>query len=100
MRSYFDFSAEEKTIILAAIKVRKEESNDNDSDPETISINENDLNEALEIEEEIQKENIQLSRNQLNAIGTYLGPLMDENIFDQLDISALEDKISEITDLP
>lgn len=85
-----DFSTQEKTLILEAIKHEKDLQNRSDDE---------EIEYIEEIEEEIGRNNVFLSRRQLDTIGTYLGPLMDTGKFKQLEISALEDKISELTDL-
>ena len=84
------FTTNEKELILAAILHEKDIQ---------ARIDDEEIEYIEEIEEEINKNNVFLSRHQLDTIGTFLGPLMDTHKFDQLDISALEDKISEMTSL-
>lgn len=85
-----NLTPEEKILILAAIKHEKDLQNRSDDE---------EIEYIEEIEEEISRNNVFLSRRQLDTIGTYLGPLMDTGKFEQLKISALGDKISELTDL-
>lgn len=94
-----DFTIRERKIILSAIKLENERISKFNSDSDTIGIFEDELENLRVIESEITKDIILLSRNQLDSVGEYLGSLMDNDLYEQLEISALEDKINAMTDL-
>ncbi|WP_284464913.1 hypothetical protein [Chryseobacterium sp.] len=98
MGSTFDFSAEERTMILAALKHEKEKLIEINIDPK--GSYDQEISEVIKIENEIKKETDLLSRDQLDGIIIHLGELVETNQFDTSDIYALDAKISEITDIP
>lgn len=100
MRHTLDFFAEEKTIILAAVKHEKGKLLEYNNDPITMGSYDQEIKEVIEIEEEIKKDNVLLSRNQLIDITAYLGELVETNQFDSSDIYELDSKLNEIIDLP
>ncbi|MCJ8153260.1 hypothetical protein MKJ01_05725 [Chryseobacterium sp. SSA4.19] len=82
----------EKDLILAAIKIEKEVKE---------RFNDDESEEIEEIELEITKENIFLSRIQIDVIIYYLGALLDRReMFDQGDVLSLESKLEQLIELP
>ena len=87
-----DFTKNEKDLILAAIEIEKELQDRSDDE---------ELEEIQELEEEIKKENVFLSRIQIDVIIYYLGALLDRReLFSQEDVLSLESKLEELSNLP
>lgn len=91
MINYLVFDTDEKKLIFAALKLR-EKIISGDRDFETYLYN---------IQEEVSKENVFLSRSQLDSIQNYLGSLLDyKDEYDQAAVIDLENKIDAIIELP
>ena len=87
-----NFTKSEKELILAAIEIEKELQERSDDEQ---------LEEIMELEQEIKKENVFLSRIQIDIIINYLGALLDRReLFNQADVLSLESKLEELSDLP
>lgn len=83
---------EEKELIIAAIEIEKfvQERSD-DEDYEEIEF----------LEEEIKKQNVFLSRRQLDVIIHYLGGLLQrKDQYNEKDVMGLAWKLEELTELP
>lgn len=83
---------EEKELIIAAIEIEKEvQERSYDEDIEEIDF----------LEEEIRKENVFLSRRQLDVIIHYLGGLLQrKDQYNEKDVMGLAWKLEELTELP
>lgn len=87
-----NFLPSEKELILAAITLEKElQKRSNDEELEGIE----------EMEDEIIRENIFLSRTQLSILFDYLEVLLDrKDRFNQTDVISLGVKLNELINLP
>lgn len=80
------FTPEEKNLILAAIQYEKEIQDKADDE---------------EIEEEIQRENIFISRRNIDSIVIYLGHLLDKaHQYNNAEVLSLESKLDDLSNLP
>ncbi|WP_294288537.1 hypothetical protein [uncultured Chryseobacterium sp.] len=83
---------EEKELIIAAIEIEKIVQERSDDE---------DIEEIDFLEEEIKKENVFLSRRQLDVIIHYLGGLLQrKDQYDEKDVMGLAWKLEELTELP
>lgn len=86
------FTPEEKNLIQAAIQYEKELQDRSDDE---------EIEYVEEIEEEIQKENVFISRRHIDSIIIYLGYLLDrKDQYDSGQIHALESKLDDLSNLP
>ncbi|MDR6525099.1 hypothetical protein J2787_000469 [Chryseobacterium rhizosphaerae] len=86
------FTTEEKELILSAIKYEKEVQDRADED---------EIEYVEEIEDEIQKENVFISRRQIDSIIIYLGYLLDRrDQYDNGEVLLLESKLENFSNLP
>lgn len=82
---------EEKRLILSAIKFEKE----------MLEIGDEEIEYVEEIENEMDKENIFLSRKQIDSIVYYLATLLDKREeFESADVLMLESKLESLSNLP
>ncbi|CAH0262218.1 MULTISPECIES: hypothetical protein [unclassified Chryseobacterium] len=87
-----EFTTEEKKLILSAIKYEKEIQDRADED---------EIDYVEEIEDEIQKENVFISRRQIDSIIIYLGYLLDRrDQYDNGEVLLLEGKLESFSNLP
>ncbi|MCQ9639344.1 hypothetical protein MP478_08050 [Chryseobacterium sp. WG14] len=87
-----EFTTEEKKLILSAIKYEKEIQDRADED---------EIDYVEEIEDEIQKENVFISRRQIDSIIIYLGYLLDRrDQYDNGEVLLLEGKLENFSNLP
>ncbi|WP_332028561.1 hypothetical protein [Kaistella sp.] len=80
-----DFTEKEKSLIVKALKLRKEHKEEDDNDVE-------------ELLDELQKQNVFLSRYHLNYINGCLNNLLDFNR--DPDIFLLQEKLEDLDELP
>ncbi|WPO91823.1 hypothetical protein [Chryseobacterium sp. YR459] len=86
------FTPEEKNLIQAAIQYEKEIQDRSDDE---------EIEYVEEIEEEIQKDNVFISRRHIDSIIIYLGYLLDrKDQYDSGQILALESKLDNLSNLP
>ncbi|UTX46606.1 hypothetical protein [Chryseobacterium sp. MA9] len=86
------FTPEEKNLIQAAIQYEKEIQDRSDDE---------EIEYVEEIEEEIQKENVFISRRHIDSIIIYLGYLLDrKDQYDSGQILDLESKLDNLSNLP
>jgi hypothetical protein len=86
-----ELNQEEKNLIVSAIKFEKKILERTDDEIEYVE----------EIEKEMDRENIFLSRRQIDSIVYYLGSLLDKrNEFNSADVLMLESKLEALSDLP
>ncbi|GEN65799.1 hypothetical protein [Chryseobacterium rhizosphaerae] len=86
------FTTEEKELILSAIRYEKEVQDRADED---------EIEYVEEIEDEIQKENVFISRRQIDSIIIYLGYLLDRrDQYDNGEVLLLESKLENFSNLP
>ncbi len=86
------FTSEEKSLILAALQYEKELQDRSDDE---------EIEYVEEIEEEIQKENIFISRRHIDSLIIYLGYLLDrKDQYDNGQILSLESKLDDLSNLP
>ena len=86
------FTPEEKNLILAAIQYEKELQDRTDED---------EIEYVEEIEDEIQKENIFISRRHIDSIIIYLGHLLNKaDQYNNTQVLALESKLDDLSNLP
>ncbi|SMC35536.1 hypothetical protein [Chryseobacterium sp. YR221] len=86
------FTTEEKELILSAIRHEKEVQDRADED---------EIEYVEEIEDEIQKENVFISRRQIDSIIIYLGYLLDRrDQYDNGEVLLLESKLENFSNLP
>jgi hypothetical protein len=87
-----DFTKEEKDLILAAIEIKKglQEMTEDGH-----------LEEMEELEEEMKKETVYLSRSQLEVLFEYLGVLLDrKKEYSQIDVMLLGNKLEKLMNQP
>lgn len=86
------FTTEEKELILSAIRYEKEVQDRADED---------EIEYVEEIEDEIQKENVFITRRQIDSIIIYLGYLLDRrDQYDNGEVLLLESKLENFSNLP
>lgn len=86
------FTPEEKNLILAAIQYEKEIQDRADDD---------EIEYVEEIEEEFQKENIFISRRNIDSIIIYLEHLLNKaDQYNTTEVQALESKLDNLSNLP
>jgi hypothetical protein len=86
------FTPEEKNLILAAIQYEKEIQDKADDE---------EIDYVEEIEEEIQRENIFISRRNIDSIVIYLGHLLDKaDQYNNAEVLSLESKLDDLSNLP
>ncbi|MDW9380065.1 hypothetical protein [Chryseobacterium sp. JV558] len=86
------FTPEEKNLILAAIQYEKEIQDRADDD---------EIEYVEEIEDEFQKENIFISRRNIDSIIIYLEHLLNKaDQYNTIEVQALESKLDNLSNLP
>ncbi|RLJ33961.1 hypothetical protein CLU97_3451 [Chryseobacterium sp. 7] len=86
------FTLEEKSMILAAIKHEKELQD---------RMDEEEIDYVEEIEEEMQRENIFISRRNIDSLIIYLGHLLDKtDQYNTAEVLTLESKLDDLSNLP
>ncbi|KAB1230304.1 hypothetical protein DBR39_17210 [Chryseobacterium sp. KBW03] len=86
------FTPEEKSLLLAAMQYEKEIQDRSDDE---------ELEYVEEIEEEIQRENVFISRRQIDSLIIYLGSLLDKkDQYNSGEVLALESKLDDLSNLP
>ncbi|SMP16398.1 hypothetical protein [Chryseobacterium profundimaris] len=86
-----ELSKKEKDLILAAIQIEKENQDQDDSE---------EFKEMEDLEAEITRENVFLSRPQIDCVIYYLGALFQNSDYEQSDVIALDAKLEELSHLP
>lgn len=86
------FTSEEKNLILTAIQYEKELQDRTDDD---------EIEYVEEIEEEIQRDHIFISRRNIDSIVIYLGHLLNKaDQYNKTRVLALESKLDDLSNLP
>lgn len=86
-----NLTLKEKHLITSAIFLKKR--SDEYIDPSHMEF-------INDIEEDMEKETILLSRTQIDVIAYYLEMLMDIKEYDKKEVSALQYKLNLLSDLP